>query len=146
MSTRIHHISIFVNNMERSLQLFRDLLGMEEIQRLPGVRGSRISKLLGIAEFEAEMVFLKHPAQKVSLELVHQLSPPRVDRNTNKTGGFGLSFMVPDLGGIYKDLAREGWSPISEPLEMVDPAGRSIRLFCFPTDEGVMVELIEQAA
>lgn len=145
MSARMHHVSIFVKDMERALELFNGILGLEIIQRLQGVKGSAISKLLGMPDFQADMVFLKHPDQRVCLELVHQTGPP----SSPVQGGpaeFGISLTVPDLDAVHADLERAGWDPLSEPLAMTDPSGRSIRLFCFRTGEGLMVELIQQAA
>lgn len=146
MSARMHHVSIFVQDMERALELFSGILGLEEVQRLDGVGGSRVSALLGISEFLADMVFLKHPGQKVCLELVRQTSPMPEDPPPGGAGRFGVSLTVSDLDEAHAALSRAGWAPLSEPLEMCDPSGRSIRLFCFLTDEGLMVELIQQAA
>ena len=146
MSGELHHVSIFVRDMERSLELFSGLLGMEIVQRVPKVKGNRIAKLLGVAGFEAEMVFLKNSAQKVCLELVKQTAPARAEPPPDASGQFGLSLVVPDIEQIHGQLERAGWNPLSEPLEMRDPAGKLKRLFCFHTDEGLMVELIERLA
>jgi catechol 2,3-dioxygenase-like lactoylglutathione lyase family enzyme len=142
LSAQLHHVSIFVRDMERSLELFVDLLGMRRVTHLKGVKGRRLSRLLGIADFAADMVFLKHPEQPVSLELVHQTGgEPQCPRSTG-LNGFGLSLLVNDLEGLHRRLMEKGWAPISQPLEMVDPGGEPIKLFCFPTDEGLLVELI----
>lgn len=142
----MHHVSIFVSDMERALELFNGILGLSIVKRLYGVEGERISALLGMADFRADMVFLKHPDQHLSLELVRQISPPPDAHDRGAAGGFGLCLNVPDLDALHTRLGRAGWRPLSEPLEMLDPSGRSIRLFCFRTDEGLMVELIQQAA
>ena len=146
MPARMHHVSLFVNDMERSLQLFNGILGMETVKRLNGVRGERISTLLGMAGFSADMLFLKHPSQKILLELVRQTGPAGVYSPRGVAGGFGISLTVPDLDLVHAELIQAGWQPLSEPLEMIDPSGAAIRLFCFHTDEGMMVELIQQAA
>lgn len=146
MSGELHHVSIFVRDMERSLELFSGLLGMEIVQRVPRVKGNRIDRLLGITGFEAEMVFLKHRAQKVCLELVRQTAPAGANPPPAASGQFGLSLVVRKIDHIHAQLRRAGWNPLSEPLEMRDPAGKPKRLFCFHTDEGLMVELIERLA
>ncbi|MCB2227086.1 MAG: VOC family protein [Desulfarculaceae bacterium] len=146
MSAHIHHVSVFVEDMERALELFCGILGLEEIQRLDGVQGSRISALLGKDDFQANMVFLKHPKQKVCLELVRQTRPQAETPEPGAAGRFGISLTVADLDAAHAGLRRAGWAPLSEPLEMIDPSGRSIRLFCFLTEDGLMVELIQQIA
>ncbi len=146
MSARMHHVSIFVEDMKRALELFSGILGLEEVQRLDGVEGSRISALLGKSDFQADMVFLKHPDQRVCLELVRQTRPSPEAPSPGVAGRFGVSLAVSDLDAAHAGLRRAGWTPLSDPLEMTDPSGRSIRLFCFLTEEGLMVELIQQAA
>jgi catechol 2,3-dioxygenase-like lactoylglutathione lyase family enzyme len=146
LSAHIHHISVFVKDIERSLELFNGLLGMEVVQRLDGVRGSRISTLLGAEGFEADMVFLKHKAQKVCLELVRQTGPLADPISPGEMNGFGLSLTAPDLDGLHARLSQAGWSPLSDPLDMAGPDGQPVRIFCFRTEEGMVVELIEEAA
>ncbi|MCB2193057.1 MAG: VOC family protein [Deltaproteobacteria bacterium] len=144
MPALMHHVSIFVRDMERSLELFTGILGMESVKRLDNVQGGRISTLLGIPDFSADMVFLKHPRQKILLELVRQTGPAPDPGPRDGMSGFGISLAVPDLDSLHAELGRAGWSPLSEPLDMLDPSGAAMRLFCFRTDEGMMVELIQQ--
>ena len=146
MPALMHHVSVFVKDMERSLELFSGILGMQTVKQLNGVQGERISTLLGISDFSADMAFLKHPGQKILLELVRQTGPAKSLRPHGAMGGFGISLTVPDLDAVHAALRRADWPPISEPLGMLDPSGSAIRLFCFHTDEGMVVELIEQAA
>jgi len=141
----MHHVSVFVKDMERSLELFSGILGMETVKRLDGVQGERISTLLGITDFSAELAFLRHPRQKILLELVHPTGPWPSPHPQGAMGGFGISLKVSDVDAVHADLKRAGWIPISEPLDMVDPSGAAMRLFCFQTEEGLMVELIQQA-
>lgn len=146
MPARIHHAFVFVKDMQRSLALFNGLLGMEITGRMPLVKGARISRLLGIPNFEAEMVFLRYPEQNIFLELISPFDHTESPDHSTARSGFGLSLTVPDLVGVHARLIEAGWRPISEPLRMRDPAGRPLRLFCFRTDEGLLVELMEPVA
>jgi len=141
----MHHVSVFVKDMERSLELFNGILGMETVKRLGEVQGERISTLLGISDFSAELAFLRHPRQKILLELVRPTGPSPRPHHHDAMGGFGISLTVPDVDAVHADLKRAGWDPISDPLAMADPSGAAMRLFCFRTEEGMMVELIQQA-
>jgi len=139
----MHHVSIFVRDLERSLELFSGLLGLEKVKHLKGVKGRQLSRLLGLADFEADMVFLKHPSQHILLELVRQTGGSGDRPWPAGPSGFGLSFVVRDLAGLHARLAKGGWQPLSEPLRMPGPDGKPLNLFCFLTEEGFMVELIE---
>lgn len=143
MSASMHHVSIFVQDMKRALQLFNEILGLPVMQQLEGIRGGSISTLLGIPGFRGDMAFLKHPDQRICLELVRQTGGPQ--GGNSDSSGFGISLTVPGLDEVHASLSREGWNPLSEPLDMLDPSGRNIRLFCFRTEEGLMVELIQKA-
>ena len=145
MPARMHHVSIFVQDMERALQLFNGILGLEILQRLEGVRGEGLSTLLGMPDFQADMVFLKHPDQRICLELVRRTGPGQDSADSRGAAGFGLSLTVPDLNAVHAELKQAGWPPLSQPMRMTDPSGRAIRLFCFRTAEGLMVELIQNA-
>lgn len=146
MPASIHHLSVFVNDMRRSIELFQGLLGLEVVFSLPRVRGSRISRMLGIPDFEAEMVFLRRPDQAVGLELVRLMDGGEKPDRAADRSGFSLSFTIPDLDEVYARLGEAGWIPVSEPLDMIDPDGRPARIFCFHTDEGILIELIERPA
>lgn len=119
---------------------------MEITGRLPVVKGTRISRLLDIPKFEAEVVFLRHPEQKVFLELICQRDPAVSSDSSTSRSGFCLTLTVPDLDCVHESLIETGWRPFSEPLSMYDPAGKSVRLFCFRIDDGMLVELIEQVS
>jgi catechol 2,3-dioxygenase-like lactoylglutathione lyase family enzyme len=142
LTALMHHVSIFVQDMKRALQLFNGILGMPIIQQMEGVHGGGISTLLGIPDFRGDMAFLKHPNQKICLELVRQNGG--LQDGDSGISGFGICLAVPDLDAVHVALTREGWIPLSKPLEMMDPSGRAMRVFCFRTDEGLMVELIQQ--
>lgn len=144
MTALMHHVSIFVQDMKRALQLFNGILGMQIIQQMEGVQGSGISTLLGISDFKGDLAFLKHPDQRICLELVRQTRGPQACQADGDMGGFGISLTVPDLDAVHASLTREGWIPISKPLEILDPSGRAMRVFCFRTDEGLIVELLQQ--
>ncbi|MCB2188258.1 MAG: VOC family protein [Deltaproteobacteria bacterium] len=142
MPALLHHIPIFVRDLARSLELFHGLLGWEVTQKLPGVQSRRLARLLGLAEFSADLVFLGSPGQKVFLELIHPLDGTGETGQLASLAGGSLSLAVEELDSLHARLREGGWPPISEPVEMRDPVGRPVRVFCFRTDEGLLVELV----
>ncbi len=143
--TKMHHVAVFVSDMDRSLHLFRDILGLELAWHMPMVKGSRMSALLGIQDLEMEIAYLKDFDGGVSVELCRMRHPEmkQAPHNIGGSGRVSLSFQVTHLESLHRRLTDEGWQPFSPCMDMRDPEGRPVKLFCFPIEEGVVVELIE---
>ncbi len=146
MSSKLHHVALYVMDMERSLHLFRDLLGFQLQWRLPTVGGRKLSALLGTPEIEAEIAYLQNQDSPVALELVRLIHPSSTVKSESFTqpGQMLISLTVRDLDGLCKGLEEEGWKPFTPGIEMPTPHGAMARLCCFRTEEGITVELIEE--
>jgi catechol 2,3-dioxygenase-like lactoylglutathione lyase family enzyme len=146
MSSKLHHVGLYVKDMERSLHLFQDLLGFQLQWRLPSVGGSKLSALLGIPKIEAEIAYLQNQASPVALELVRLINPSSTAKFESfiQPGQVLISLMVRDLNGLCKGLEEEGWKPFAPGIEMHTPQGTMARLCCFRTEERITVELIEE--
>jgi catechol 2,3-dioxygenase-like lactoylglutathione lyase family enzyme len=133
---------LFVKDMGRSIRLFHDILGFDQLWRLPKVGGKKLSAVMGLPEMQAEIAYLQKQAGETAVELVRLLdgSPAPGGR----AGGVGLSLAVEDLSGLHRKLVEEGWKPFTEPVKMLGPDGREIEMFCFRTEEGLLVELFEK--
>ena len=142
MPTTVHHVISFTKDIDRSLLLFRDILGMELKWRLPEVGGRKMSAVLGLTGMKAEMAYLAPADGGVAVELVRIIQSD-VDVTQARSDGTGLSLRVEHLGAIYRRLREHDWNPFTEPVDMLSPEGESIRMFCFRTDEGLFVELFE---
>jgi catechol 2,3-dioxygenase-like lactoylglutathione lyase family enzyme len=146
MTSHLHHVSLFVSDMERSLCLFRDILGFDLKWRSPSVGGKKLSSLLGIPDLEMELAYLKSPANGVAVELARLIRPvmnsPAV--RFGGAGTVGLSLIVKDLEGLHRRMTQEGWTPFSPPMEMRSPEGDAVRIFCVKTEDGLTLELIEE--
>ncbi len=144
--TKVHHVALFVSDMGRALHLFRDILGFETVWHAPEVKGKRMAMLLGIPEVKLEMAYLQNSPNSVAVELCRMIHPVREKpiSTFGSPGAMSLSLQAENLEKLHERLAREGWTPFSPCLEMSDPEGNPVRLFCFPTEEGLVVELIEK--
>jgi catechol 2,3-dioxygenase-like lactoylglutathione lyase family enzyme len=143
----LHHVSIFISDMDRSLHLFRDLLEFDLSWRLPRLKGKKISELLGIPGMEAEVAYLTSPSNGVAIELV-RLRQPEMDGDGarfGETGTVGLSLAIKGLDDFFRRLSESGWTPLSPCMDLRSPEGIPYRMFCFRTDEGLLVELIERS-
>jgi catechol 2,3-dioxygenase-like lactoylglutathione lyase family enzyme len=146
--SRLHHVSIFVSDLERSLTLFRNYLGFELVWRLPQLKGKKISELLTIPGMEAEVAYLTSPTNGVAIELTY-LQKPRMECQPVRfgaVGSVGLSLFVEEIEGLHGRLSDEGWLPLSPIVDLQSPDGLPIRVFCIRTEEGVVIELIGSGA
>lgn len=146
MTAILHHASVFVVDVERSLHLYRDLLGFNVVWHHKTVGGRKLSVMIGIPDFECEMVYLEKSPGGVALELIRVRHPP-VEKTGIRFGNrcaVGLSMQVNDLDLLHRRLSEEGWTPLSPCMELITPKGERMRAFCFSTDEGVTVELLAE--
>lgn len=143
--TKMHHVAVFVSHMNRNLHLFRDILGFEVAWHMREVKGRRMSRLLGIPDLKLEMAYLKTGDGCASVELCRMIHPEmgRPSQTFGVSGTVSLSFKVTRIESIHERLTDEGWQPFSPCMDMRDPEGNSVKLFCFPIEKGVVIELIE---
>jgi len=148
MPGTLHHIPIIVQHMDRSLHLFRDVLGFDLIWHLPKVKEPTLATVLCIPDVELELAYLQGGDNQVAIELVRILGPKNSEPATigdGKHGTLSISIKVDDIDRSYDQLKVEGWEPYTAIMPIRSPDGGSGRIFCFHTEEGVMVEILELA-
>jgi len=146
--TRIHHVALFVSDMDRARYLFQDILGLKVVWHAPEIMGNRMAALLGIPDIRMEIAYLQNTTEDAAVELCRVIHPvaEKGSQPFGSPGTVSLSFRVKDLDGLHDRLGREGWTPFSPCLEMSDPEGHPVRLFCFPVEEGTVAELFEKSS
>lgn len=147
MASILNHISIVVNDVKRAIYLYQDLLGFKVIWHQKRVGGGKLSAMLGVPGFECEMVYLQRAPDGAALELIKTIQPPMENSaglSFGALGSVGLSMQVENIDQLHERLNNEGWTPLSQCMELITPKGVPIRAFCFRTDEGVTVELFQE--
>jgi lactoylglutathione lyase len=122
--TKLLHTRYRVNDLERTVKFYRDVLGLEEIMRHKSPRGS-------------ELVFLKVPGSEEQIEITRFPGSGPVQVQPDLTH---LAFEVDSLDEFAKHLAKHG-------LKFSDgPATTSTgTLFAFiDAPEGYEIELIQK--
>ena len=107
----IHHIGLTVSDLERSIQFYRDVLGMTLIRRRPGVREDYISQQTGYEGVELSVASFKvSQASRQSLEIVQYITHAGdpSEPATNRPGSSHLCLLVDDLRLCYEDLSNRG--------------------------------------
>jgi lactoylglutathione lyase len=124
-ATKLLHTRYRLNDLERTVKFYKDVLGLEEVRRHKSPRGS-------------ELVFLKAPQSEELIELCHFPSSGPVQVQPDLTH---LAFEVESLQAFGKHLANLGIQ-YSDGPHMKDDGG-GIAFIDAP--EGYEIELIQMA-
>jgi lactoylglutathione lyase len=120
---RLLHTRYRVNDLERTVKFYRDVLGLAEVRRHKSPRGS-------------ELVFLKAPGSEEEIEICHFPGSDPVQVQPDLTH---LAFEVESLEAFAKHLASHG-------LKFSDgPTATSSGAIAFiDAPEGYEIELIQK--
>jgi lactoylglutathione lyase len=122
---RLLHTRYRVNELERTVKFYKEVIGLEEVQRHKSPRGS-------------ELVFMKAPASEELIELCYFPAGGPVLVQPDLTH---LAFEVESLDSFGKHLAKLGLRYSDGPNFNTDGGG-----FAFiDAPEGYEVELIQKA-
>ena len=140
----LRHIGIVVIDIERSLQFYRDLLGLKIIKDQEEY-GDYIDKFTGIKGVRVRTVKMKTEGGGL-IELLQYYSHPSSnimcqDRKMTEIGCSHFALTVKNIDDIYHKLLLSGIRFYSEPIP--SPDGYAKVAFCKDPD-GVLIELVEE--
>ena len=121
---KLLHTRYRVNDLERTVRFYRDVLGLEEIRRHKSPRGS-------------ELVFLKAPESKEEIEICFFPGSDSVLVQPDLTH---LAFEVDSLDAFARHLARHGLKFSDGPT--TSSSGTTFAFIDAP--EGYEIELIQK--
>ena len=123
MVTKLLHTRYRVNDLEKTVSFYKDVLGLEEIRRHKSPRGS-------------ELVFLKTPGSEELIEICSYPASGPVVVGPDLTH---LAFEVDDIQAFAKQAAVKGY-----PLSDGPTTSTSGSVFAFiDAPEGYEIELIQ---
>jgi lactoylglutathione lyase len=125
LAKKLLHTRYRVNDLERTVKFYRDVLGLTEIKRHKSPRGS-------------ELVFFKAPESEALIELCHFPGSEPVQVQADLTH---LAFEVDSLAEFEKHLAQHGLKYSDGPT--TTSTGTVFAFIDAP--EGYEIELIEKA-
>jgi catechol 2,3-dioxygenase-like lactoylglutathione lyase family enzyme len=138
------HTGFQVEDLERSLGFYRDLLGFEEVWRRV-VTDDYIGTLVGYPGVELHQALLRIPGTEHCLELLDYRKVQRrpVDPRTANPGTAHICLIVRDLAALYERLRAAGVEFMSPPV--TPTVGPNIgRLVVYMCDwDGIRVELLQ---
>jgi lactoylglutathione lyase len=124
MVTKLLHTRYRVNDLERSVRFYKEVLGLQEVRRHKSPRGS-------------ELVFLKAPQSEETIELCYYPASGPVQVQPDLTH---LAFEVESLEEFGRHLARHGLKYSDGPTLRPDGSG-----FAFiDAPEGYEIELMQK--
>lgn len=124
MIKRLLHTRYRVNDLEKTISFYRDVLGLEEVSRHKSPRGS-------------ELVFLKAPQSEETIEICCYPASGPVQVQPDLTH---LAFEVDDLEAFAQELEKKGLKFSDGPTK-----SSSGNIFAFvDAPEGYEVELIQR--
>jgi lactoylglutathione lyase len=120
---KLLHTRYRVNDLERTVKFYREVLGLEEVRRHKSPRGS-------------ELVFLKAPGSAEEIEITHFPGAGPVQVQPDLTH---LAFEVDDLAEFERHLARHGLKFSDGPT----PSSGGSTFAFVDAPEGYEIELIQ---
>ena len=141
MSKAIRHVGIVVTEMERSLEFYRDLLGLKVV--LDAEReGEYYAQVTGLTGVRMRVAMLEaRDGKKVELFEFH--SHARRARERVETCDVGCSHValeVDDIAELYGEMQRRG--VVCNCAPVVSPDGYAKVTYCHDPD-GAIVEVVE---
>ena len=124
--TKLLHTRYRVNDLERTVKFYKDILGLQEIRRHKSPRGS-------------ELAFLKAPDSEEEIEITYFPNGGPVQVQPDLTH---LAFLVDSLDEFSKHLAKLGIKYSDGPT--TTSTGTKFAFIDAP--EGYEIELIERGA
>lgn len=135
------HINYVVSNMDRSLEFYRDLLGME-VTMDKEIDSPSLSRGTNLKDVKVRIAFLKTNHDNLMLELFEYKNPLGNNIGASPTNTIPLghiAFKVKDIKAHYDELTAKGVEFMSEPQTIADGVS-----FCYMRDpDGALIELIE---
>src|SRR3990172_13071979 len=143
-ATGIHHTSLVIGEMERSLRFYRDLLGMEVMVDTE-MKGEMLDREVALEAAHVRVVELKVGEASAFLELLQYYSPTGkpfpADFRCCDTGAPHVAFLVPDIRRAYEQLSAAGVRFTAPPPDVDSGAFAGSRtVYCYDPD-GIVGEL-----
>jgi len=142
----IHHLGLTVADIERSIEFYRDTLGMTLVGRRLCVEEGYVAKQTGYKGVKLSVAsFRVRPDSLNSLEIVEYLNHlgEPADTSTNRPGGTHLCIVVDDLEAAYKDLKSKGVRCKSDPVEITAGPNRGGKVIYFFDPDNYVLEMFE---
>tara|TARA_Y100000588_G_scaffold248777_1_gene263292 strand:- start:363 stop:839 length:477 start_codon:yes stop_codon:yes gene_type:complete len=143
-----HHLGLTVSDIERSIEFYRDVLGMELVGRRPCVEQDYVGRQTGYPGLKLSVASFRACAGNAqSIEMVQYLTEAgaAADPSTNRAGNSHLCLRVDDLRAAHADLSAQGVRFKSAPVEITHGPNRGGLVVYLHDPDGYTLELFQPA-
>jgi lactoylglutathione lyase len=142
----IHHTGYTVEDLDRSLHFYRDLLGMEVVATQEK-KGGYLAAIVGYPDAHVRMAHLRVPGADHVVELFEYVAPSADAAEKiepKNVGSSHLCFVMDDLPALYERLRAAGVDSFVSPPVKVDTGINTGGLALYLRDpDGIPVELFQ---
>ena len=145
MASRVNaiaRISIFCRDIDKSLELYRDVLGLEIIEDKV-IEGKGIGGMVGLGDCRMHIIYLQSPAADGALLALFEITNPQPQGLPDPQSFEHVSSSQPvvvfdsdEVNNIHAELDRRGYRVLTPPTRYVKPDDSEY------TKAGVYTELI----
>lgn len=150
MIQNVDHINIVVQDLERSVRFYTQVLGLREVRRAH-LEGDWIEAIVGLKGVVADVVYVVAPGGEPRIELLQYRSPlgeaiPATSL-PNTVGLRHIAFRVSDIQKSVAILEEHGVpilsKPVAVPGNVISHAAGDKQLCYFHDPDGVLLELAQ---
>jgi catechol 2,3-dioxygenase-like lactoylglutathione lyase family enzyme len=143
----LHHTGIIVSDLERSIEFYAGVLGLEMwTEPSPVFDDPSLGEALGVPGAALRVVTFR--VGEGTLELLEYSAPPspvEAPLPQNALGSHHVAFRVDDIEATYAELSGKGVRFLSEPQAIDDGVLAGWRWAYFTDPDGITLELVEIA-
>jgi glyoxylase I family protein len=138
------HTGITVENLERSLAFWHDVLGLE-LSHTAHQTGELAGEITGVAGAEIKLAVLKTPGGH-KIELLEYLAPPdrkHSDVRPCDVGSVHIALTVDDLDAVLERIAASGWKAAGKPQTLKTGPNAGKRVVYVRDPDGTTIEFMQ---
>ncbi len=138
----IHHFSLTISDMDRSLNFYTEILNGHVLSDVV-IQESHKHSVTRISDARLRIAFLS--AHGSLIELIQYLSPigEPLRTRTCDTGSAHIAFVVDNMDAAYQDFRRKGVQFKSKPKITGTDPGTIVKCVYFLDPDGITLELVE---
>jgi catechol 2,3-dioxygenase-like lactoylglutathione lyase family enzyme len=142
--TGAHHTSFTVPDLDKSLEFFRDLLGLE-VLFVRAIDAAYFGRIVGLPGCKVKAALLRIPESHHHIELFQYLTPVGETHRPRPCdpGSSHLSLLTDDLPALYRRLHGAGANFASEPILIDSGPNRGAYGLYLRDPNGILIEFFQ---